>query len=232
MDRVRRFQEEGRTIVVVSHSPDTLRQICDEILVLEKGGLVTQAAPGEAIRTFRATLIDAGLAAPEPGEAAAATSPEAVPVGPRRRIEITGAIVEHPGAGERPYLVTGEPLTVRVAYQVHEPTPGVVFSLSVLNSIQSTVYASRSAPLGEGVDLGPGPGSVSFHFDSVPLLDGRFNVNLDVRDEAGTALDLAEPAASFEVMNPTRATGVVALPMRVEVDPPTGALGGLTSMHR
>jgi ABC-2 type transport system ATP-binding protein len=232
MDRVRRFQEEGRTIVVVSHSPDMMRQICDQILVLEKGRLLAQTTPGEAIRTFRATLIDAGLVAPDPGEAASLAGAEEVVVAPRRRIEITGTSVEHPGAGERPYLITGEPLTIRVAYQVHEPTSGVVFSLSVLNSIDSTIFASRSAPLGEGVDLPPGPGSVSFHFDSVPLLDGRFNVNLDVRDAAGTPLDLAEPAASFEVMNPTRATGLVALPMRVEMEPPTGVYSELRSMHR
>src|SRR5580658_3637865 len=35
LERVREFQDDGRTIVVVSHSADMLRQICDEILVVE-----------------------------------------------------------------------------------------------------------------------------------------------------------------------------------------------------
>jgi len=219
MERVRRFQEEGRTIVVVSHSPDMMRQICDQILVLEHGNLIGQAPPGEAIRVFRETLIDAGVLAPEPGERSA--RPVDLDASPRRRIEITGATVEHPGAGERPYLITGEPLTLRITYQVHEMTPGVVFSLAVLNSIDSIVFASRSADLGAGVDLGPGGGAVTFYFDAIPLLDGRFDVNLDVRDESGNVIELAEPAVSFEVMNPTRATGLVALPMRVEVEEPS-----------
>ncbi len=219
MDRVRRFQEEGRTIVVVSHSPEMMRQICDQILVLDHGKLLTQAPPGEAIRTFRETLIDAGLLAPDTGEAAPAAEAPVPP--PRRRIEITGATVEHPGMGERPYLKTGEALTLRIDYRVHEATPGAVFSIAVLNVMDSIVFASRSAQLGEGVDLGPGAGSVTFVFDGVPLLDGAFKINLDVRDGSGTVLDLAEPAATFEVMNPTRATGVVALPMRVEVEAPS-----------
>src|SRR5665213_1511956 len=37
LDRVHEFQNEGRTIVVVSHAPDLLRQICDEIIVLDHG---------------------------------------------------------------------------------------------------------------------------------------------------------------------------------------------------
>ena len=221
MDRVRRFQQEGRTIVVVSHSPDMMRQICDQVLVLDHGRLIAHAQPGEAIRTFRETLLEAGMVAPEPGEVPASGAETAWVVPPRRRIEITGASVDHPGIGERNYLITGESLSIRVHYHVHEFTPGVVFSLSILNAISSVVFASRSKPLGEGVDLGPGPGTVTFVFDTVPLLDGAFKVNLDVRDAAGTVLDLSEPAVTFEVMNPTRATGVVALPMRVEVDAPS-----------
>src|SRR5438132_5645191 len=34
LDRMHRFQREGRTIVVVSHSPDQLRTICDRVAVL------------------------------------------------------------------------------------------------------------------------------------------------------------------------------------------------------
>ena len=65
--------------------------------------------------------------------------------------------------------------------------------------------------------LATGAGSVTFCFDSLPLLDGRYLVNIDVRDAGGVVIGLAEPACDFEVMNPSKATGVVALPMRIEV---------------
>jgi hypothetical protein len=42
-------------------------------------------------------------------------------------------------------------------------------------------------------------------------------VNIDVRDSGGVVIGIAEPACEFEVMNPSKATGVVALPMRIEV---------------
>src|SRR5271154_43366 len=41
MDRVHQFQREGRTIVVVSHSADVMRQICDSVVVIDGGKIIT-----------------------------------------------------------------------------------------------------------------------------------------------------------------------------------------------
>src|SRR5579862_1129598 len=49
MDRVKQFQREGRTIVFVSHSADVMRQICERVIVLQGGQILTIAHPGEAI---------------------------------------------------------------------------------------------------------------------------------------------------------------------------------------
>ena len=37
LDHVKRFQREGRTIVVVSHAPDTIRQNCERAMVMNHG---------------------------------------------------------------------------------------------------------------------------------------------------------------------------------------------------
>jgi len=62
MERVHQFQTEGRTIVVVSHSADVMRQVCDRVVVLENGKVLTVAPPGEAIRAFRDCLLCRGRA--------------------------------------------------------------------------------------------------------------------------------------------------------------------------
>ena len=43
--RSRRSRQEGRTIVFVTHSPDLVLQICDSVVLLEKGRMVTQGDP-------------------------------------------------------------------------------------------------------------------------------------------------------------------------------------------
>src|SRR6478736_4888076 len=52
LDRVHQFQRQGRTIVVVSHGVDLMRQICDRVAVLDHGVMVTYGLPGESIRVF------------------------------------------------------------------------------------------------------------------------------------------------------------------------------------
>ena len=56
LDRVEQFQREGRTIVVVTHSPDQVRQICQSAAVLDHGDLVASGDPKEAVQVFREHL--------------------------------------------------------------------------------------------------------------------------------------------------------------------------------
>lgn len=74
LDRIKRFQAEGRTIIFVSHSTDLVRQICDRGFVLDHGRIVAEGSAGEVIRSFREYLMGIGDGAPDPpeGEAAAA----------------------------------------------------------------------------------------------------------------------------------------------------------------
>jgi hypothetical protein len=193
-----------------------LRAICDEILVFDTGRLVAFAPPGEAIRVFKEGLLALDSAAAPDAAVPVSAAPDTAPLA-RRQVEITGVTVDHPGIGERPYLVTGEPLTIRVDYLVTSAVDSAQFAIEVLSDRHQTLFATKSSGADEAMMLAPGAGSVTFCFDSLPLLDGRFTVNLGVRDAGGVVIGLAEPACEFEVMNPTRATGVVSLPMRVEV---------------
>ena len=58
LERIRAFQREGRTMVLVTHAVELVRQICDVAAVLDRGKLVAHGTPGEAIRTYREQLLD------------------------------------------------------------------------------------------------------------------------------------------------------------------------------
>lgn len=53
MDRIRGFQREGRTIVLVTHALDQVGELCDRAVVLEHGRVVVDGAPREALQTLR-----------------------------------------------------------------------------------------------------------------------------------------------------------------------------------
>jgi len=224
MDRIQQFQRDGRTIVVVSHSPDLMRDICDTVLVIDRGERVTMAPAGEAIRVFRERLIESGFAAPPPPpEPVPADDGSVVPIvvtSPVRQVKLLAARPEYERQDERPYIETGEPIKIQVDFEVASPISGVQFKITLITDRGSPVFSSTSSGAVEGMPLDAGIGSAAFVFDSVPLLDGRFAVVIEARDSGGVVLDILDPACAFEVMNPTRATGLVGLPLRVEVTPP------------
>ena len=78
LDRVNQFQREGRTILLVTHSADTVRSICDRGVVLSHGRLVAEGEPGEATRIFRERLMaeGAGMSIADPTLVAVPATPD------------------------------------------------------------------------------------------------------------------------------------------------------------
>ena len=68
IDRVRRFQADGRTIVLVTHALDTVVEVCDRAVMLDHGLVHMDGAPSEVVRELRHRLLsdhDANFVAEE-----------------------------------------------------------------------------------------------------------------------------------------------------------------------
>ena len=220
LSKVEEFQREGRTIVVVSHSVEMMRSVCSEILVIERGELVKTAPPGQAIRAFRDLLIDTGTVPPEVVEEEESTPAVTLPP-VRRAVELGKVTAEYRGMAEHPYLESGDPLTIRLEFEVAAEIEDVSFGVTIVSERGDIVFSEvRHAIYGGGI-FSPGVGEIALVFDAIPLLDGRFTVNLDVRDSRGLVLDVLEPACQFEVMYPGRAVGLVALGFNFDLTAPS-----------
>jgi ABC-2 type transport system ATP-binding protein len=239
MDRIRSFQDEGRTILFVSHSPDQVRAICDRAVVLSDGKMIGLGPPGEAVRLFRETLLEAGSTltisehdseptpAPETAAVVApAESPAPAPVAPAptdsRPVRMTEVTVRHPEG--RPHLLTGEPLIVRVEFEASAATEGVVFTLEIREPTAGTLLRTDTDQLDQHFDVAAGPGAIEFTFDSFPFLDGAYDVVAGIQSRlGGVQYDWREPAAHFEVVYPGKAVGFVSIPHHVAMVPVAAA---------
>jgi len=52
LDRIRRFQREGRTLLFVSHALQTVEEFCDEVWLLHGGRIVAQGEPAPTILRY------------------------------------------------------------------------------------------------------------------------------------------------------------------------------------
>ena len=212
LSRIKEFQDDGRTILFVTHSAEMVRQICDRAVVLDHGTVLTVDNAAEAIHAYHELLVGLGAAGPASVDDGAASGP--------RRVRLGTATLEHPGTGSRPYLLPGESLTVQVPFEAVEPTTDVVFGVSIRDQQGSVVYHGDTADQIQAFDVPVGAGRIDFTFDSVPLLEGAFDIGVTVADRRGVVIDVADQAARFEVMNPGHATGMVALDLRAEIRSP------------
>jgi ABC-2 type transport system ATP-binding protein len=229
LDRVKEFQDEGRTIIFVSHSPDQVRAICDEAVVLSDGRMVGHGTPGEAVRIFREHLLEAGeILSLGHGEEEVAPADASVPVNvidPTDRlhpIRITEVTSEHPSTDDQPYVVTGDPLVIRVRYTAAERTSTASFVIEMHDDMGRILLRTVSGDLGMEFDIPSGQGTVAFRYESFPFSDGVYDVSAGVEHRAGGELyDWKESAVRVEVMNPTKTVGLLNLPVGVTLETTT-----------
>jgi ABC-2 type transport system ATP-binding protein len=207
LDRIRTFQEEGRTILFVSHNADQIRAICDRAIVLESGKMLADASPGEAVRAFRESM----------GEELATDDELGAPnrqLRATRKVEILGMDVL---GGAR--LHTGDPLQLRVGLKTAEPvTASLVLEIHKLNG-ELLVRTDPESPDAR-VELPGEECVVTADLGPFEVLDGAYQVNVGIVGPTGAPIyDWKECAASIEVTYEGRASGMLAVNPKVAVEP-------------
>ena len=238
IDRVRQLQNDGRTILLVSHAADLVRQLADRAAVLDRGRLVEVAEPGEAIRVLRETLAQRGVAfqseegsetaeptptttavsttaAPAPGQPAAHWSgppEEKLPdVGSDDPVTITGLTCEYPDPEAR-YLQPNQAMRIRIDYVAPERIADVAFHLEIRDGGRNIVFATDTEILEQPIVTVNGVGAVCFDLPRVPLLDGAYDVTVIVTTRTGgKVFARSDDGARFEVVQTDRHRGYVAL---------------------
>jgi ABC-2 type transport system ATP-binding protein len=224
LERVARFQREGRTILFVTHAADLVRRICDRAIVFDHGHTVIDAAPGEAVRTFRESLLhrESGIAvAPvdvsHDGAMGVGSHGETMAASATGRVTIRDVVIEHPGSlVGRSWLLPDEAMTIRVSFHANEPTDDLKFGVAFYDEAGNNLFGTNTGILDIDVPTAAGDGEVVFEFERVPFLDGTYLVTLAIQTtDEGTVYDWREQQYTFSVMNPSRAAGMVSIPVRI-----------------
>ena len=118
LDRIRRFHAEGRTIVLVTHALDQVRDMCDEAVMLDNGRVHSIGAPEDVVRVLRHRLLS--------------DDPTFVAEEGTREVEIVGVAIESE-SGLRDTVHPGEGLTITVDLRAEAPS-------------RTRRYRSRSCP--------------------------------------------------------------------------------------
>ena len=196
IDRIKKFQEEGRSILLVTHNADQVRSLCDRAIVLDSGVMIADGQASEALRVFREHQLEDAQANDVAGTQAninidSVTTP-------------SGTFEVRSGAGIH--------LDVNLSAE-HAYSGNFMFEIFT----RTGLLVSRSDPQSSPVNLKQGPNRIGLDIGALPLLDGIYDINVGIVDQRGsTVIAWKEQAASMQVVYEGRESGIVEISTSIE----------------
>ena len=204
IERIKQFQQDGRTIIFVTHGIDMVRQLCDRVIMLEKGDVVIDGKPQEAARAFR------DLYAPE-----VEVEEDVRGTG---QIQVAEMLVTDGHGHRKERFEPGDELGFEIVLDPREPIDDPVVGVAIYNHVDTLVYGTNTSL--RNVDLGrvDRKRRLRFGFGHVPMVEGQYFITVAVhsRDEA-VQYHWLERQISFKVFSPTGEPGVLHMNTTVDI---------------
>jgi ABC-2 type transport system ATP-binding protein len=201
MEKIAEFQNEGRTIILVSHSAEQVGSLCDRVVVLDGGRVQHDGDPGEGIRILRDGYEDERRALLKN------------PDGTRRKLayEIGSFEVDTEIRNDSAHL------TARLGVDINEPTPDWGVGFSIETPLGMRLYNMTTFD-GPPLPNTPGRHELVFEVPDVRLGPGKYLINIGLGNKAGKNFDLATPAGTFDIPGDDYGNGILRLTPTVTAD--------------
>ncbi len=222
MRRIKEMQENGTTILFVSHDPASVRALCNRAILLNQGEKIAEGTPPDVLNRYQKII----MARQQAYEASAKTEEATANEFLERKVTPLSYVYRHGDhsaevlqvelldSALRPteLVETGEPLVVRIVYAAHTDLDDVVCGFLIRNRHGIHVYGTNTeiqeVPF-QRVKRGELT-EVTFEFNCW-LAPEMFSLCVAVHSGAGVSFDWLDGCLFFRVMSPVKMEGVVNL---------------------
>jgi lipopolysaccharide transport system ATP-binding protein len=218
-ERIRRFRDQGTTLLFVSHNPGAVKSLCDRALLLDQGQLIRDDAP-DAVLDYYNAMIAVQQADAQITQTERQSGPRMTRSGSKAaRIESVELL-----SGGKPVraLLSGTPAVIRIEIEVGEPLPELTVGILLRDRLGNDVFGTNTfhcdappGPLAAGQRL-----AVEFAFDALNLGVGSFSLTTALHTKEthiSANYDWWDRALVFQVLQGEgpRGVGVCSLPLTV-----------------
>lgn len=200
LDKIRSFQQEGRTIILVTHTLSQVIELCDRAILLNKGEIVFDGEPRDAVSQFRDILEERRVS-----EVDAA----GVPTAPVReaRINVVSAKPADKTIGS--VLDRGDDLVVTVQIEHYEAIEGWFCGIQIDNHLGQVVYGTTTKRAGVSLPAVTGPQTIELRLKQPQFGAGKYFVNVSLMDPAGRHFADLPQGTTFDVAQTPLAAGMM-----------------------
>jgi ABC-2 type transport system ATP-binding protein len=198
LDRIKAFQREGRTIVLVTHALDQVVDICSRAVVLEHGRVLADGTAREATKVLRADFDEQ-------------TTTEMASAG--RGVNARVLSVQALTGDGRPLLtpVPDEDLVLRVTVEADEPLENWVLGIGIDTPTGQPVFGTNTQLLGLPLERLQGRREIDVRLSGLRLGEGQYHVRGALAEWDGETFALLPHAARLEVDGDGSAVGPVGV---------------------
>jgi ABC-2 type transport system ATP-binding protein len=197
LDRIRSFQKEGRTIILVTHALDQVVDLCDRAVVLESGKIVIDGDPRLAARTLR-----------EDFETMRQAEQQSEPDGrPKRQGTVTAVRVLGADGQKLAQMSPGEDLRIQVDVEANPTMGDWVLGIGIDTPSGQSIYGTNTQLMGIRLPTLTGRKTFEVHLRNVFLGAGQYQVHGALAVWSGPQIDRLTQGASFTVESDGRSVG-------------------------
>jgi ABC-type polysaccharide/polyol phosphate transport system ATPase subunit len=224
LNKINDFKKYGKTILFVSHDIEMVKNLCDFVILLEKGEIIAQGSADEV-----ADIYLKKVRATEEGRMRLLNTRDKNDGYPRwgsGEIEITEVKMLNAGNEERYVFQTGEKVIITIKYMVKEDVKRPVFGIGLFRSDGTYITGANHLwhrnpedieRLQEGEE-----GNIECIIPDFPLLKGNYYLTLYCYNHslpAPTPIDHVEKAVKFKVIeNEINEHGMVSIPTKWKIN--------------
>ncbi len=189
-ERISRLRNEGVTILLVSHSPQAVRELCRRALWLENGRILGEGTADDVLEDYYASVVarESLRYAAEGSEPEVARTEAAAPGGRSSRfgtgeVEIESVETLDDNGESLSVLLTGEPVTIRIHYRARSRVSRPVFGLAIHRDDGVHVAGPNTFDARLDIEAVEGAGALDYRIARMPLIEGAYELSASCYDE-------------------------------------------------
>lgn len=214
--KMREFQEQKKTIILVSHDMGLVREMCHRALLLHQGEVVFEGSPAETVNAYhnlmeKVPLIpptDISPSYPAPTEIAPAFDDKLFDrSSPKRFGNMDAVITSVKLAGARKKqgncFQIGEPFRIEIDYFLKKEIPPPVIGIGIYT--ESGLYLAGPNTYLDGIQIDGSKkrGKIHYLLNSLPFHQGNYHLSVAIYDQTITIpLDHHHKLYSFQIVDP------------------------------
>jgi ABC-type polysaccharide/polyol phosphate transport system ATPase subunit len=203
MDRIRTFQSEGRTIVLVTHALDQVAELCDRAIVLDHGDMQLDGKPRDALRLLRA---DFETVREEERERERSSERATTHVA---RARVTAVSVVDDSGARIAAMKPGGDIVIRVDVDAANELSDWILGIGIDTPLGQAVYGTNTKLLGLRMPTFRGRRQFAVRLPSLWLGEGQYMVHGAIAERSGVEIHRLPDAASFAVESDGHSVGYI-----------------------